>query len=131
MRYVERRDPDGKLRRIAVVDGTPPNLGLKKRKRKCEPFEARWVKLLQRWIKALRNSKSVNTHQLALEILSEAFKQEPKPNYRGGEIILSSTVVVGMPRCARLRAARELVQLGLIKIEQKGNQAIRVIHIYY
>ncbi len=65
-----------------------------------------------------------------MEILSEAYKRKPKRNYRGGDIILSSAVVVGMSRCAKLRATRELVRLGLIKIEQNGRQAPRVIHIY-
>ncbi len=66
-----------------------------------------------------------------MEILSEAFKRAPKRNYRGGDIVLSSTVVAGMPRTTRWRAAKELAQLGLIEIEQNGRQAPRVIHIYY
>ena len=128
MRYVERRDPNGKIRRIAVVEW---NRQASPKKRRRGSFKAQWVKLPQRWIEVLRNSKSGNTRQLAMEILSEAYKQEPKGNYRGGDIVLSSTVVVGMPRCAKLRAMKELVQLGLIEIEQNGRQAPRVIHIYY
>jgi hypothetical protein len=127
-RYVQRRDPDGKLRRIAVEEWkhhTSP------KKRKREPFKPEFVKLPTRWIEVLRNAKNGSTHQLAMEILSEAFKREPKRNYRGGDIVLSSMVVVGMSRWTKMRAAKELVQLGLIEIEQIGRQAPRVIHIYY
>jgi hypothetical protein len=127
-RYVNRRDPDGTLRRIAVVDG---NRHASPKKVKREPFKPEFVKLPTRWIEVLRNAKNGNTRQLAMEILAEAFKREPKRNYRGGDIILSSTVVVGMPRWAKAKAVKELVQLGLIEIEQIGRQAPRVIHIYY
>src|SRR5699024_1347390 len=102
-----------------------------KKRKKREPFKPDFVKLPQRWIEVLRNSKSGNTRQLAMEVLSEAFKREPKRNYRGGDIVLSSEVVVGMARSAKLRATRELSQLGLIEVEQNGRQAPRVTHIYY
>ncbi len=48
MRYVKRRDPNGEIRRIAVVDGTPRGVIPKTQKR--EPFKAEWVRLPQRWI---------------------------------------------------------------------------------
>jgi hypothetical protein len=95
----------------------PPRSARKKRK----PFTAQWVKLPRYWVEALRRSKSVSTYQLALAILFEAFKRE----HLIGEIVLSSTLTK-MPRNTKMRAVRELVELGLIKIKQDGNQAARV-----
>jgi hypothetical protein len=91
-----------------------------------KPFKAQWVKLPRQWAEALRRSKSAGTYQLAIAILFEAFKRK---RY-GGEIVLSSTVT-GMTRPAKVRAVKELVELGLIKAEQKGNKSIRVSTIYY
>ena len=87
--------------------------------KKRKPFKAQWVKFPLRWVESLQRSKSVSTYQLALAILFEAFK------HNGGEIILSSTVT-RMPRSTKMRAVRELVELGLIEIKQRGNQAVRV-----
>jgi hypothetical protein len=56
--------------------------------------------------------------------LKEAFRRE----YVGGEIVLS-TEVTGLSRKVRCRAVKKLVKLGLIEIEQNGNQATRVISI--
>lgn len=102
-------------RRIAVetieTNTSPP--------RKRKPFKAQWVKVPLQWVESLQRSKSVRTYQLALAILFEAFKRN------GGEIILSSTVT-RMPRSTKMRAVRELVDLGLIDIKQSGNQAVRV-----
>jgi hypothetical protein len=121
MRYVKRRNPQGKIQRIAVIDGSP---GASPKKRKRTPFKVQWVKLPLRWVEVLRRSKSANTKQLALEILFEAFKRE----HVGGEIVLSSAVT-GMRRYAKARAAKELVELGLIETEQEGNEALRVSYI--
>jgi DNA-binding transcriptional ArsR family regulator len=95
----------------------PPRSARKKRK----PFKAQWVKLPRYWVEAVQQSKSASTYQLAMAILFEAFKRE----HLIGEIVLSSTMTK-MPRCTKMRAARELVELGLIKIRQDGNQAVRV-----
>jgi hypothetical protein len=95
-------------------------------KKRREPFKAGWVKIPARWIEVLRQSKSIGTYQLAHVILLEAFKRENC----GGEIVLSSTVT-GMPRTTRKKATKELIELGLIKTEQKGRQAPRVSLIYY
>jgi hypothetical protein len=95
-------------------------------KSKRKPFKAQWVKLPVQWAKALRRSKSASTYQLAHAILFEAFKRE----HTGGEIVLSS-VATGMPRNTKSRAARELVELGLIKIKQKGKESLKVSHVYY
>ena len=122
MRYVERRDPNGKIRRIAVVDGTPNTNPKKKRK----PFRVEWVKLPLWWVETLRKSTSAATCQLAMAILFEAFKCEQV----GGEVVLSSTVTK-MSGSTRRRAARELVKLGLIKTDQNGKEALRVSRIYY
>jgi hypothetical protein len=95
-------------------------------KKKHKPFRVKWVKLPLRWAEALRQSKSVNTYRLAHTILFAAFKQD----HCGGEIVLSSTVT-GLPRHTKSRAVRELVELGLIEINQKNGKALRVSRIYY
>jgi hypothetical protein len=123
-RYVERRDPDGKLRRIAVVDGTPPDVSSKKRKR--EPFKPKFVQVPRQWVEALERAKRTSTYRLALILLNEAFIREQTG---GDEIVLSSTVTK-MPRNTKMRAIKEMVELGLIKIEQNGRQSPRVSHIY-
>ena len=96
-----------------------PTVRGKKRKRRFKP---RWVKLPARWVEVLRQSKSVGTYRLALAILIEAFTREQI----GGEIVLSAKAT-GMPSSTRARAVGELVKLGLIKVRQDGNQAVRVI----
>jgi hypothetical protein len=85
-------------------------------------FEPEWVKLPLRWIEVLRQSKRMATWQLAHVILLEAFKRQ----YTGGEIVLSSTMT-RMPKNTRIRAIKELAELGLIKLHRSsGNQAYRV-----
>jgi hypothetical protein len=107
--------------RIEVVE---VDIGLAPKRRKL--FKAQWVKLTPRWIEVLRHAKNKGTYQLALAILLEAFKRK----HCGGEIVLSSAVT-RMPRNTTMRAAKELVELGLIKTERKGRQAMRVSHISY
>lgn len=116
MKYVTRHG-----RRIAVE--TLDTGAILKTKRK--PFKAQWVKLPLHWAEALRRSKRVSTYQLAHVILFEAFKRK----HVGGEVVLSRTVT-GMPRCTKVRAANELVELGLIKIIRDGNHALKVSPIY-
>lgn len=99
----------------------PSRPAVKKRRKR---FETRWVKLKLRWVRALRQSKSVSTYQLAHTILFEAFKREQV----GGEIVLSAEVTK-MSASTRKRATKELVRLKLIKVSQHGNQAVRVISI--
>jgi hypothetical protein len=98
------------------------NTGTPIRKRK--PFAVSFVLLSEYWIEQLQKSKSPGTFKLALRILKEAFKCR----YVGGEIVLS-TAVTRLSRKIRLKAVKELVKLGLIKIEQNGNQTTRVISI--
>src|SRR5262249_13027793 len=62
-----------------------------------------------------------STLQLALTILLEDFRRE----YCGGEIVLSAHTT-RMPSATRSRAARELVELGLVKLKQTGRGALRV-----
>jgi hypothetical protein len=93
-------------------------------KRKRKRFETRWVILKLRWVKALRRSKSVSTYQLAHIILFEAFKREQM----GGEIVLSMEVTK-MPASTRKRATKELISLKLIKVSQRGRQAVRVVSL--
>ena len=91
---------------------------------KRTPFKAQFVMVPLRWVETLQRSKSASAYQLALAILSEAFKLKAFKR-KGSEITLSSTVTK-MPRNTKVRAARELADLGLIEIKQIGNQAIRV-----
>jgi hypothetical protein len=113
---------EGRRIEIGYLDAGPI---LKKRRK---PFQPEWAKLSRRWIEALRQSKRISTHQLAMIILLEAFKREQI----GGEIVLS-LAVTGMQRITRMRATKELVELGLIQTERKGRgkQALRVSHVYY
>ena len=90
-----------------------------------KPFRARWVKLPTWWIHALGRSRSASTYQLALTILDEVFKRQ----HVGGEIVLSSAATK-MSRWSKMRAARELVNLGLIKLDQTGKRAARVSIIF-
>ncbi len=115
MMYVERHCKS--IAVDAINTATPAN---KKRKR----FKASFVKLPHYWIERLLRSKNPGTFKLAFQILKEDFKRQ----HLGGPIILS-TEATGLPREVRRRAAKELVQLGLIETEQNGNQAIRVISI--
>jgi hypothetical protein len=78
------------------------------------------------WINKLEQSKSVGTHKLAHRILREAFKRE----HTGGQIVLSRKVT-GLASTTAVRAARELVKFGLIRIEQSGNKAIRVVQLLF
>jgi hypothetical protein len=95
-----------------------------KRKSKRSAFRPGWVRLPVRWAEALRQSRSVRAYQLAHTILIEAFKQ--RQSGWDGRIVLS-TKVTGMPRNTKVRAVNELVRLGLIKVGQDGNQAVRII----
>jgi hypothetical protein len=76
------------------------------------------------WIEQLQKSNNPGAFKLALRILKEAFKRQ----YLGGEIVLS-TEATRLSRKVRFKAVKELVKLGLIEIEQTGNQATRVISI--
>jgi hypothetical protein len=90
-----------------------------------KPFEAQWVKLPRHWIETLLGVERVSTYRLAHLILLEAFKRE----HVGGEVVLSTSVAKGMPRSSKIRAAEELVALGLIEIERDGRKALRVTKI--
>jgi hypothetical protein len=111
-------------RRIEVVTLTSNPSPVQKRRRKS--FEPRFVMLPRHWISALKRSKSARTYELAHIILWEAFKDK-----RGtGEVILSSQVT-GMSRSTRRRAARELVELGLITVTEEQTRTLRAKVIPY
>ena len=57
-----------------------------------------------------------------MAIQLEAFQRDRM----GGEIVLSAEMT-GMSHTNRHRAAKELEQLGLIKLSREGNLALRVI----
>ena len=112
MRYVVRHG-----RRIAVETldlGTAP-------KKRRKPFKTEWVMLPRHWALALRKAKRISTYQLAVAILFEDFKRK----VLGGDIVLSSEMT-GMCHTTRVRAAKELVHLGLITISRKGREAYKV-----
>ena len=92
---------------------TPP-------KTKREEFELKFVGVPQRWIETLRGS-SGGVYELALAILAEDFQRKRL----GGEIVLSAKMT-GMARTVRHRAAKELEQLGLIKLSREGKNALKV-----
>jgi hypothetical protein len=103
-------------------DLADPKLTTVRRAKKRKPFKAEFVMLPVRWIEALRRAKSTAAaYELAHTLLVEAFKRE----YIGGEIVLSASVT-DMPQTTRVRAAKELAKLGLIKLHQQGGQARRV-----
>ena len=109
-------------RQIEIVTINPDPSPISRRRRKS--FEPWFVKLPRHWISALRRSKSARTWELAVIILWEAFKDK-----RGtGEVILSSQVT-GMPGSTRRRAARELVELGLITVAEEQTQTLRAMVI--
>jgi hypothetical protein len=91
-------------------------------KKKRRQFEAKWVKLPRHWITTLRQSKSASTYELAHTLLLEAYKH----GYTAGVKIVLSEKTTHMPKTSRIRAAKELVELGVITFEQRGNQARRV-----
>jgi hypothetical protein len=110
------------LGKRVAVETCPPLKQPPKHKRK--PFKVEWFKHPAWWVKALHDA-SASAHQLALVILVEAFRRE----YVGGDIVLSAEVT-GMAHTTRRRAVKELVDLGLIVVEQIGNGAPTVVHIF-
>jgi len=101
---------------ISGPDLVPP------RKTRRKQFKIEFVKFPVHWIEALREARHITTYRLALVILAEAFQRE----FIGGEIVLSSEMT-GIPRTSKLKAARELERLGLIRIGRLGRQSLRVI----
>ena len=91
-----------------------------------KPRRMWFVKVPHQWVVALRRSRSASTYALALAILAQAHRQ--KSYGRGNDMALSKAVT-GLPRNTKVRAAKELAELGLIVIEQNGNQAVRVIEL--
>jgi hypothetical protein len=91
---------------------------------KRSSFRVQFVKLPGSWIDRLQQSNSPGTFKLAHRILRESFKCQ----HVGGEIVLS-TRTTGLSRKVRSKAVKELVGLGLIEINQSGNQAVRVTNI--
>ena len=96
----------------------------RKRKRKRKPFKVEWFKFPAWWVEALRDA-GAGAHLLAEIVLAEAFRRA----YVRGDIVLSSEMTK-MPPTTRRRAVRELVELGLIAVEQVGNEAPTVVHVF-
>jgi len=90
-------------------------------------FEPKFIQIPRHWITSLRQSKNAKTYELAFIILWEVFS---RGRYGKKEIVLSNEVVPTWYRSTKIRAARELEQLRLIDLSQKGKEALRVTHIY-
>jgi hypothetical protein len=109
-------------RRIEVETQLLPTATRKPRRK---PFKTLFVKVPARWIEVLSQTKSASTWRLAMVVLAESFKCK----HLGGEIVLSSRVTQ-MPDTTRLRAARELANLGLIQLETpNGKRAPKVLAV--
>jgi hypothetical protein len=112
-RYVWRHGKRIEVETMNLDHLAPP------RKRKRKPFKAHWVQMPRWWLEVLQDaSASGSAYQLALVVLAEEFKRR----YVGGEVVLSSEVT-RMPHSTRIRAAKELVELGLISVEWDGKRA--------
>ena len=94
--------------------------------KKHRPFEYRWVKLPRHWISGLARSNSASTFKLAHIILIEMFKDRRQTGW-----VTLSTEVTGMPRQTKIRAVRELVELGLIEAKWQARRALRVRVIHH
>jgi hypothetical protein len=107
---------EGRRIKVKTIYGPTPKLRRK-------PFKTEWIRFPASWRETLRQANSAGTtYELALTILSEAFKRK----HVGGCIVLSAAMT-GMPRNTRRKAAKELARLGLIKLDRTvGNQAYRV-----
>lgn len=109
------------------IDGKtfhPAAGGPASKKKTRKPFRAQWVRLPMEWVETLDRATSKHTIKLAHRVLIEAFRQK----HIGGEIALSAAVT-RMPHSTRARAIRELVELGLIEVEQTGRRAVRIRRI--
>ena len=93
------------------------------RRKKRKKFKPVFVQFPTRWAAAMRQAKSSGTaYELALAILNRAFECKTRGH---GEIVLSAAMK--MPRNTRRRAAKELVEVGLIELRrERGNQAYKV-----
>jgi DNA-binding transcriptional ArsR family regulator len=111
----------GKWIEVGYLDDPPP---VKARRTKRKPFKIDFTMLPEYWFEKLERCRRVGTYKLAVRILREAFKRQ----YIGREVVLSTTTT-GMSRSARHYALRELVELGLIRTQQDGNEAVRVTEL--
>jgi hypothetical protein len=88
-------------------------------KRRRKPFETQFVQVPKGWVAALRRTKNKHAYELAFTLLAERHKRK----YVGGEVVISSETVPGMPRMARWRATKKLVQLNLIEVDKASDHA--------
>ena len=116
MNYVMRQG-----KRIEVITH---DFGIAPKKRR-KSFRAVWVKVPRNWITSLRRSRSVRTYELALMILMAAYERQTDT------ITLSGETTSWMSREKRRRAAWELAELGLIRVEGGGHKALKVVILNY
>jgi hypothetical protein len=92
-------------------------------------FKVEFVMVPARWVKALEGANGA-TYELALVILSEAFKNEhlhrsgAATRRRYSEGITLSAEVTGMHHATRRKAAKELERRGLICLVRLGHHAL-------
>ena len=99
----------------------------KARRPERKPFTIDFVKLPTYWIEQLKRARHSATFKLAHHILREDYKQK----YGGGGEIVLSDDATGLARSPRRRAIKEMIDLKLIRVQQKGKQAPRVIQVLH
>jgi hypothetical protein len=109
--------------RIEIITVYPG--GKEPRPKTRKPFVIDYVQFPEWWIDALRGA-SGSAHTLAEIILREDYKIE-RSRYPG-KIVLTDAVTQ-MPHSTRRRALEELVERGLIAIEQGVRQAAIVTKV--
>jgi hypothetical protein len=90
-----------------VSDGPRP------RKRKRDFVMVPWG-----WVERLQSSRSAETYRLAIYLLHEQWRSS------GEQIKLSNVAVLegaDITRFAKWRALRELEEMGLVKVDRRGN----------
>jgi hypothetical protein len=117
-RFKSKRGGDGASPPIATVELPQPD-----RRSKSKRFAFQWIPLPMYWVKALRRTSSAKTYELAITILAEFHKRR---RFGVTEVVLS-TDTTKMTRSTKLRAAKELEQLGLITLITEGKHALRAI----
>jgi hypothetical protein len=120
-RFVERRDPDGKLRRIYVTEMKLPRAPQKAQKREKEIF----VQLSPIWQKRL-HGLSGKTQSVGRVILELHFKNYGRPV----KLTNGPLLTIGIGRRAKKQALDELETCGLIEVERRRRKTpiVRPLH---
>jgi hypothetical protein len=103
-----------RLPRLTANKKRASKKGTRKRRTK---FRTEWARIPATWRNCLRKARGVNTVNLAITLLFEAFRAEQC----GGEIVLSAHST-GLHRSSRSRALQELEELGLVRVTRRGRR---------